>query len=74
LHDAVAAERVGVPAIAVMTERFVSAAELMRRALGMPDYQFAVIGHPISSASNEQLADYARAAMREVRRLLLRGP
>ena len=30
------AERQGVPAIAVMTERFVSAAELMSRALGMP--------------------------------------
>ena len=26
-----------------MTERFVSAAEMMRRVLGMPDYKFAVI-------------------------------
>jgi hypothetical protein len=61
-----------VPAIGVMTERFVSAAELMARALGMPGYEFAVIGHPISSASPEQLADYARRVVEQARRLLLR--
>jgi hypothetical protein len=71
LHDAIAAERQGVPAIGVMTERFVSAAELMGRALGMPGYKFAVIGHPISSASAEQLADYARRTVHQARQLLL---
>jgi hypothetical protein len=55
-----------------MTERFVSAAEMMRRVLGMPDYKFAVIGHPISNASDEQLAEYARATVEQARRLLLR--
>ena len=54
-----------------MTERFVSAAELMGRALGMPGYKFAVIGHPISSASPEQLADYARQVIEQARQLLL---
>ena len=28
-----------------MTARFVSAAEMMAKVLGMPDYKFAVIGH-----------------------------
>ena len=56
-----------------MTESFVSAAELMARALGMPGYGFAVIGHPISSASPEQLADYARRVVEQARRLLLRS-
>ena len=54
-----------------MTERFVSAAEMMRRVLGMPDYKFAVIGHPISNASEEQLAAYARATVDRARHLLL---
>ena len=54
-----------------MTERFVGAAEMMRRVLGMPDYKFAVIGHPISNASDEQLAEYARATVAQARRLLL---
>jgi hypothetical protein len=66
------AERQGVPALGVMTTRFVSAAELMRRVLGMPDYEFAVIGHPISSASDEQLLDYARTTIEQARHLLLR--
>ena len=66
------AERQGVPAIGVMTTRFVSAAELMCRVLGMPDYKFVVIGHPISSASDEQLANYARATVEQAGRLLLR--
>jgi hypothetical protein len=56
-----------------MTARFVSAAELMCRVLGMPDYKFAVIGHPISSASQAQLADYARTTIEQARQLLLRG-
>jgi hypothetical protein len=67
------AERQGVPAIGVMTTRFVSAAELMCRVLGMPGYRFVVIGHPISSASDAQLADYARATIEQARDLLLRG-
>ena len=62
-----------MPAIGVMTTRFVSAAELMRRVLGMPDYEFAVIGHPISTASNEQLLDYARATIEQARHLLMRS-
>lgn len=62
-----------MPAIGVMTTRFVSAAELMCRVLGMPGYKFVVIDHPISSASDERLAAYARATMDQARSLLLRG-
>ena len=60
-----------MPAIAVMTEPFVSAAELMCRVAGMPNYKFVVIGHPISSASHEQLGEYARTTIEQARRLLL---
>jgi hypothetical protein len=73
LHDSIAAERQGVPAIAVMTERFVSAADLMCRVAGMPDYKFIIIGHPISSASDDALAEYARATIAQARHLLLQG-
>jgi hypothetical protein len=38
----------------------------------MPDYKFAVIDHPISSATDDRLADYARATLEQARRLLLR--
>ena len=56
----------------VMTTRFVSAAELMARVLGYPGYSFAVIPHPISSASDDDLRDMAAVAITQMRRLLLR--
>lgn len=55
-----------------MTARFASGAELMCRVLGLPNYKFAVIGHPISTASDEQLKQYARATIEQARHLLLR--
>jgi len=56
-----------------MTEPFVSVAELMCRVVGMPTYKFVAIGHPISSASPEQLAQYARATIEQARHLLLQA-
>lgn len=64
------AERLGVPAVAVMTTRFVSAAELMSRVLGMPGFAFAVIDHPVSSATDDGLRDMARATIEQMRGLL----
>jgi len=56
--------------MAVMTTRFVSAAELMARVLGFPEYEFAVIPHPISSAGDDELRAMAAVAMEHARRLL----
>ena len=55
-----------------MTTRFVSAAELMARVLGFPGYGFAIIPHPISSASDDALSEAATAAIGQARTLLLR--
>jgi hypothetical protein len=59
--------------MAVMTTRFVTAAELMSRVLGFPGYEFAIIPHPISSAGDHALRDAADAAMQQARTLLLAG-
>jgi hypothetical protein len=61
----VTAERLGVPAFSVMTARFVSAAEMMSRVLGMPGYGFATIGHPVSSATDDDLRQMARTAIEQ---------
>ena len=57
--------------MAVMTTRFVTAAEMMARVLGFPGYEFAVIAHPISSAGDDALRGMAATAAAEARRLLL---
>jgi hypothetical protein len=60
----------GTPAVAVITTGFVDAAALMARAAGFADYRFAVIEHPISSATDDDLAAKARATLEQARRLL----
>ncbi len=55
-----------------MTEKFVSAAELMAQVLGVPGYEFVIIPHPISSANDEALRAAAEKAADECARLLIR--
>jgi hypothetical protein len=54
-----------------MTTRFVSAAETMGRVLGMPDYPFSTIEHPVSSATDEELKARARTALEHGCKLLV---
>jgi hypothetical protein len=56
-----------------MTERFVSAAEMMSRVLGQPGYAFATIGHPLSSATDDELKRMARLAIEQGAKLLVRA-
>ena len=72
MHDAVSSERVGTPALGVMTNRFVGAATLMAKVLGAQDYKFAVIDHPVSSASDTELANKAERAVELIDELILR--
>ena len=60
------AEKLGVPAVAIMTDAFREPADLMAKVCGMPDYPYAVIDHPISSATDDQLREQARSVVRQV--------
>lgn len=66
MHDAISSERAGTPAIGVMTNKFISAADLMARVLGSADYQYAVIDHPVSSASDDELASRAEQTIQAI--------
>lgn len=55
-----------------MTTRFVTAAALMSRVLGMPDYRFAVIDHPISNAGDTALKAMAATALAQGLPLLVK--
>ena len=57
--------------MAVITSAFVDAAALMARVCGMPGYGFAVVGHPISSAKDDELANKARQVLEQAEQLLL---
>lgn len=74
MHDAIIAERLNLPAVGIMTEQFVSAAALMARVLGAANFAFVRTAHPISSASDAELAKRARQAVRESAAILLGTP
>ena len=74
MHDAIIGERLGLPSVGIMTSNFVSAAELMARALGAEGTRFVVIDHPISSATPEELAARARKAVAESVEILRESP
>ena len=62
-----------MPAVGVMTSAFVDGAELMAHACGAPDYRFAVIEHPISSATGGELLERAGEIVRQAEELVLAG-
>jgi hypothetical protein len=55
-----------------MTDAFTATARVMARSLGLPDYPFAVIAHPISSDSPESLRAKATEALRQCESILVR--
>ena len=70
MHDAIEAERLGIPAVAVITDRFVRSAQLVGELNGLPGYPFAVIGHPVANDNDAALRLKAEAAVREIVHLL----
>jgi hypothetical protein len=66
------AEKLGIPAVAVITDRFADSARAMAEADGQPDYPFAVIAHPIAGNRDDELKDKAARAVEILVPLLTR--
>ena len=71
MHDALSAEKAGVIATAIITDRFVPTAQAMAAVQGLPDYPFAIIPHPIASNTEETLCEKAEDAVRQCVAILL---
>jgi hypothetical protein len=65
LHGSIIGERLGIPSVGGMTTQFITAAKLMGRVLGAEGHPFAVVEHPISSATAEELREKAREAVEQ---------
>jgi hypothetical protein len=74
MHDAIAAETRGIPAVAVMTDRFVPSARAVAELNGLPDYPFVEIGHPIANDGDEELRGKAEAVVTRIAALLTERP
>jgi hypothetical protein len=53
-----------------MTDRFERSAHVVAQVNGLPDYPFAVIGHPVANDSDEGLRRKAEAAVERIVPLL----
>lgn len=69
--DGILLERRGVPAAAICTELFVPNGKAIAEAHGAPDYPFALVPHPLASATPADLAGEAKQVLPEVIRLLV---
>jgi len=65
VHDAITAEKAGIAATAIITDRFVPTAQAMAQASGMPAFPLAVIPHPISNNDDAMLRAKAAAAVQQ---------
>ncbi len=71
MHDGITLSRRGLAAGVICTKPFEPTGRAMARALGAPDYRFAMVAHPIGSLTPEQLEARAADAVRQLRPLLL---
>ena len=55
MHDAISAERLGIPAAGVITDRFAPTARVMAQFMGLTDYPVAVVAHPISNNTDNEI-------------------
>ena len=74
MHDAIAAESRGIPAVAIMTDRFVASARAVIELNGLADYPYVVIEHPIANDGDEALRGKAEAAVARIVSLLTERP
>jgi hypothetical protein len=65
-RDAVALARAGVPALALISEKFGLAAQFVARSVGMPEVPRLKLPHPVAGSGMDRIAAIADAAAADV--------
>ena len=66
MHDGISLESLGVPTAVIVTTSFLHEARVQREALGMAGIVPAVIDHPLSSISAEEIRARANQVLGQV--------
>ncbi len=69
--DGILLEQRDIPTAVICTDLFVPNGRATAKAHGAPDYPFALVPHPMASASPAELARQAKEVLPEVLRLLV---
>ena len=65
MHDGISFEQLGKPALVICTHPFEPTGRNIARALGVADYPFALVEHPIGSRMLPELQERAQAAFEQ---------
>ena len=60
MRDGAKLARLGIPAIALVTERFVDQGDFVARSVGLPDLPRVRLPHPVAGTGKESLKRIAR--------------
>ncbi|MFB3119530.1 MAG: hypothetical protein ACE1Y2_03265 [Stenotrophomonas maltophilia] len=71
MHDGIEMEKLGIPTASIITHVFKNTANAMTRMMGVPDFDYIIAEHPLSSLTDEQVKDRAAQLAPEVERILL---
>ncbi len=74
MHDAITLESRKIPCALICTGAFVHTAEVMADNMGLANYPFAVIDHPIGRLGPDRLAERVAQALPGVKKLLTETP
>jgi len=74
MHDSVDLESHGLPTAVIVTSEFLLEARTQRDALGMTALEPVVIAHPLSSLTDEEIAQRAQAALPLIEHAWLGAP
>ena len=70
MADATLFEKRGIPTACVITHQFTRAGNAMARRNGYPDFQYAMVPHPIGNLKPEQIKQRALEVLPQVVEIL----
>ena len=71
MHDGITFEKLLIPALTICTTPFEPTSKATAQAMGIPEFQYALIAHPIGSRSDEELRVRAADAYQQGVNILL---
>ena len=73
MHDGIEMEKLGIPTASIVTHVFRNTANAMTRMMGVPDFDYIIAEHPLSSLTESEVKARAAQIAPEVERILLGG-
>ena len=64
-------EKLGIPTASIVTHVFINTANAMTRMMGVPDFDYVIAQHPLSSLTDAEVKERAAQIAPDVERILL---